>query len=261
MLITLGDIHISNFQGIFGIHHIPYPLSVGVTLLFIITTVNAYNFIDGIDGLASGLGIMTSAIFGTWFFLAGDIPYAVMSFALTGSLTGFFYYNVFGKENKLFMGDTGSLIIGLISAVIAIRFFETNINHSIPYAIFNAPAVAFAILLVPLFDLARVFLLRLFQKKSPFMADNNHIHHWFLRLLPNHLRVTLLIITINLLIIVFSYYLSRIRLSINLHILFLVGLGILFTIIPVWLCSLNKKEPAVEKRPGFRYALRSLFMG
>jgi UDP-N-acetylmuramyl pentapeptide phosphotransferase/UDP-N-acetylglucosamine-1-phosphate transferase len=260
LVIFLGDIHISNFQGILGIHQISFPFSVAFTLLLILATVNAYNLIDGIDGLASGLGIVASLVFGTWFFIAGDIVYAVMSFALMGSLVGFFWFNVFGKTNKLFMGDTGSLIIGMITSVMAIHFIEMNLDRSVPHAIFNSPALAFAVLLVPLFDLVRVFLFRILQKRSPFLADNNHIHHLLLRFLPSHLAVTVTILLVNSAIILFSYYLTQIKLSINLHIMLLIMLASIFTLIPAFLGELRKK-PAIGKRTGLRFVLRTFFLG
>lgn len=247
MLIVMGNIRITDFQWVFRVREIGYPLSVAVSLLLIMATVNAYNFIDGIDGLASGLGIFASVIFGSWFYLAGDIPWSIMSFALAGSLSGFFVFNVFGKTNKLFMGDSGSLIIGLITSVLVIRFVEMNHDLSSFPAVYASPAVAFAIMFIPLFDLVRVFVIRISQKRSPFFADNRHIHHQMLRLVRSHLTITLIFLTVNLLIVLLSLYLSHIRLQVNIHLLILLAIGILFAITPTLLVSLRKKK-AESKR-------------
>lgn len=242
MLIVMGNIRITDFQWVFRVREIGYPLSVSVSLLLIMATINAYNFIDGIDGLASGLGIFASVTFGSWFYLAGDIPWSIMSFALAGSLSGFFVYNVFGRENKLFMGDAGSLMVGLMASVLVIRFVEMNHNLTSPYAVYASPAVAFAIMFVPLFDLVRVFVIRISNKKSPFFADNRHIHHRMLRLFRSHLKITLIILTVNLLVVLCSLYFSRIRLQVNIHLLILLVLGIFFAMIPALLVSLRKKK-------------------
>jgi len=241
MLITLGNIRISNFQWVFRLHEISYPVSLFISLFLILAMVNAYNFIDGIDGLASGLGILSSTIFGSWFYLAGDIPYAIMSFALSGSLTGFFAFNVFGDKNKLFMGDAGSLLIGLISSVLVIRFVEMNLNQAIPHALYASPAVAFAIVIVPMFDLLRVFIIRLSHKKSPFFGDNNHIHHKLLKLSSSHLKITLTIMSVNLFLILVSLYLSHIRLQVNIHLLILLFLAIFFSLLPDIIIYFRKK--------------------
>ncbi len=232
LLIILGNIRITNFQLIFRVQEISYFVSVLVSLLLIMSTINAYNFIDGIDGLASGLGMLSSVAFGTWFYMAQDLPWAIMSFALAGSLAGFFYFNVLGKKNKLFMGDAGSLIIGMISAVLVIRFVEKNLDPSVSHAVFASPAVGFAILLIPLIDLVRVFFLRLYHKQSPFYADNNHIHHRLLQLIPSHPKVSLLIVFVNLLVILFSFYLSHAGMPVNIHLLVLLLLGIVLSLIP-----------------------------
>jgi UDP-N-acetylmuramyl pentapeptide phosphotransferase/UDP-N-acetylglucosamine-1-phosphate transferase len=163
---------------------------------------NAFNLIDGIDGLASTIGIVVSLTFGIWFMLTGSINYAILSAALLGSLISFFGFNVFGKSNKIFMGDTGSLILGLIMSILVIKFNEANITYHGTYAIKSAPAVSFGILIVPLFDTLRVFLLRIFKGQSPFHPDKNHLHHRILKLGFSHIESTALIAMVNILFIV-----------------------------------------------------------
>ena len=198
LIAVLGDVRITNFHGFLGIYEINYALSIIFTVFFIIVLTNGFNLIDGIDGLASGVGIITSVAFGSWFAVAGYNSYAVMSFALTGSLTAFFYFNVFGKRNKIFLGDTGSLILGLSVTVFAIRFMEYGLQASGVLAIKSLPAVTFSILIIPLFDTLRVFSLRIVQKKSPFLADKQHIHHRLLDLGFSHLKATVIILSANL---------------------------------------------------------------
>jgi UDP-N-acetylmuramyl pentapeptide phosphotransferase/UDP-N-acetylglucosamine-1-phosphate transferase len=167
---------------------------------------------------------MISTLFGVIFIQFGQIQYAILSFAVVGSLLSFLFYNVFGKANKIFMGDTGSLILGLLVAVMVIKYNEIAIGSA--YEAFS-PAISIAIVFVPLFDMGRVFCIRMMNKKSPFKPDMNHIHHRFLQLGHSHLVSSLLIITINLLIIALIALLR----GLNIHILLgiLLGLGIVFT--------------------------------
>lgn len=223
-LAILGNIRLTNLHGIFGIGEINYWFSVALSLVVIVGIINAMNLIDGIDGLAGGLGLMISTLFGTIFILFGQLQYAILCFAVVGSLMSFLFYNVFGKTNKIFMGDTGSLMLGLLVAVMFIKYNEIAIDSAN-----NAfsPAISIAIVFVPLFDMVRVFCIRMMNKKSPFKPDMNHIHHRFLQLGHSHLVSSLLIITINLLIIVLITLLRGLNIHILLGILF--GLGIAFT--------------------------------
>jgi len=179
-LVIMGSYRFTNLHGIFGVNEIGYIVGIILSVIAIIGIINAINLIDGIDGLASGVSILISVVYGFWFLNAGDVIYAITCFSLTGSLIAFFMYNVFGKANKIFMGDTGSLILGTIIAVLTIRF-----NEFIPEkgnAEQGLPAISLAILIVPIIDTIRVFSIRIMQGKSPFTPDMNHIHHIVLKL-------------------------------------------------------------------------------
>ena len=206
ILIVLGDIRLTHFHGILGLNEVNYAVSVLVSLLAIVGTINALNLIDGIDGLAASIGILASLIFGVLFFLFGHINYAVLCAATLGSLISFFVYNVFGKTNKIFMGDTGALILGLILSACAINFNETTIQGN-ENLVRMGPILTLAILAVPLFDMVRIFIVRILCAKSPFVPDMNHIHHKFLKLGFSHLKCTSVIILSNLFIIAIIYLL------------------------------------------------------
>lgn len=230
ILITLGNVRFTNLHGILGSHEIGYVTSLILSIFTMVVIINAFNLIDGIDGLASGLAILAATVFGIWFFFAGQIQFAILSFALVGSLSGFFLYNVFGNKNKLFMGDTGSLIIGLVVSTLVVKFNEFNIDQSLPYAVNAAPVVSFAVIIIPLVDILRVMSIRIGTKKSPFTPDNNHVHHRLLELIPNHFKVTMIIIASNILLITFAFLLSDV--NVNLQFLLVLLLGILFSLTP-----------------------------
>jgi UDP-N-acetylmuramyl pentapeptide phosphotransferase/UDP-N-acetylglucosamine-1-phosphate transferase len=161
---------------------------------------------------------------------------------------------VFGHKNKLFMGDTGSLIIGLVISALVVNFNEFNIDNTIQYAVVAAPAISFAIIIVPLVDTLRVMTIRILNKKSPFSADNNHIHHRLLSLIPNHLKVTLIIVSINAFIIVASLLLNMLSLNINLQFLLVLIIGILITYIPSVILKIKSPKNIKITKPVKQYS-------
>lgn len=229
ILIFLGDFRFTNLQGAFGIHEISYATSFVITLVTMIGLINAFNLIDGIDGLATSVSIVISSVFGIWFLLAGHHAYGIMCFSLAGSLVGFFFFNVFGKKNKIFMGDTGSLILGVVMVILVIKFNELNINQNLPYAIHAAPVVSIAILIIPIIDTLRVIFIRLLEKRSPFSPDMNHIHHSFLKLGISHIKTTLFIVLANILFIALAFTFNRVLTINNLVIsTFALGFGVAY---------------------------------
>jgi len=242
LLFVFGNIQITNFHGLFGVYNINNSFSLLITMFIMLSIINAFNLIDGIDGLAAGLGILASSAFGTWFIIAGHIQYAIMAFALAGSLGGFFIFNVFGNKNKLFMGDSGSLIIGLIVSVLVIKFNELNAEKSLSYIIDSAPSVSFSVVLIPLVDTLRVMTIRISQKKSPFFPDKNHIHHRLLTLIPSHLIVTVVIVLANLVLIGVALLMNFMALNHTLQFVLIFLFGISFSFLPSTIIKINQYE-------------------
>ncbi len=230
LVVFLGNIRISNFHGFLGINELPYVLSVLFTIFVCIVIINGFNLIDGIDGLASGIGIITISTFGVWFILAKEHAYAAFSFATVGALMAFLRYNVFSRTKKIFLGDTGSLIIGLSVSIFTIKFIEGNLGYHLGSIFESAPAIAFGVLIVPLIDTLRIFSIRIFAGKSPFKPDSNHIHHKLLYLGLTHINATLIIVGFNLFIIALSLSLSHLGNTLLLAIL--IPISILLTSIP-----------------------------
>jgi len=211
VLIFPGNLYFSSLHGFLNVYHISSIfLSMLLTLFVIIVIINSFNLIDGIDGLAASIGMLTTTFFGLWFFVSGNIPYSLISAALFGTLLGFFRFNVLSEKRKIFMGDTGSLIVGLIVAVQVIMFNEQNVGFTSAFSIKSAPAVSFAVLIVPLFDTLRVFIIRIKRGRSPFSADNNHLHHCLLKLGFTHVQSTLIIVFANLCFITLALLLQDI---------------------------------------------------
>ena len=208
VIVFFTGLRFTSFHGLAGIDTIPVWLSYFVTIFLVVLIINAVNLIDGIDGLAASVGIIASTVFGIWFSLSGDYGYAIMAGALLASLCVFIYYNVSQGPLKIFMGDSGSLVIGFILAVFAIRFNEINAAGDGYHALQSSPSVSIAVLIVPLFDTLRVIILRLYYGESIFRADNRHTHHLMLRMGFTHLQATLIIAAFNIFIIGLAFLLD-----------------------------------------------------
>ena len=205
ILIFLAEIRFTNLHGLLGITEIGMVPSILITGFTFVVIINAFNLMDGIDGLASGLSMLISLVFGSWFLVSGHFEYAMICFSLIGAITGFFYFNVYGKEHKIFMGDTGSLLLGTIITILVIRFNEFNIDQTQPYAISSAPVISFGILSYPLIDTVRVMAIRIKHGRSPFIADRNHLHHRMLALGFSHIQATYTIIGANTIFILLVF--------------------------------------------------------
>jgi UDP-N-acetylmuramyl pentapeptide phosphotransferase/UDP-N-acetylglucosamine-1-phosphate transferase len=197
ILVVAGDIRLTSMYGVFGIYDLPFAISSALSILVIIMIVNAFNLIDGIDGLAGITGIIANSIFAGLFIYTHQYELAIISLVLVGAILGFLKFNL--TPAKIFMGDTGSLFIGLISVVMAIKLIELNKFETagIPQIV-SAPALTVAILIGPIFDTIRVFFIRIMSGISPFTADRNHIHHRILRLGYTHLQTTMILAALNI---------------------------------------------------------------
>jgi len=198
LVIILADLRIENLFGIFGVNEVPYFISLLLTVFVFIALINAINLIDGIDGLAGGIGMIAGGMFGLWFYLNGHYALACLAFSMAGSLLGFLRFN-YSKTSKIFMGDTGSLLIGFMLTMFAIKFIQLNIEYRFnPNASFSAPILAIIVLIVPIFDTLRVFIVRLKDKKSPFVGDRNHLHHILIDSGLSHFQSSVILCTFTL---------------------------------------------------------------
>ena len=240
IIIDLGDIRLHGLYGFMGITDVGYMASDVLSVFVIIAIVNAFNLIDGIDGLAAGVGILASIVFGGWFYLTGNIQLAILSCALIGSLLAFLRFNLFSKKNKIFMGDIGSLLLGFIMAILAIKFNDLNGSMGqAPFRVAAAPAVSIGILIIPVYDTIRVSLVRLFHGRSPFSADREHVHHYFIELTGSHKKTTVIMLLANIVFIVIAFLLSDLRIYQLTLILF--TLAAIVSYIPYFLVQRKRK--------------------
>lgn len=238
ILVFKANVRITTLYSIFGVGELPYWLSIVLSVFVIIAVINAFNLIDGINGLAASISLLSSLVFGYWFFIVGRIELAIVAFALIGSVLAFLKFNL--TPAKIFMGDTGSLLIGTVAAILAIHFVEQNkLMIDSPRYISSAPAMAIAVLIIPIFDTVRVIIIRLFQGASPFRADKQHLHHHLLELGLSHIQTTLLLVFVNVLFILLVYRLNQFG-NVELFLL-MVGVSLILSIV-LYLAVVHRKK-------------------
>jgi UDP-GlcNAc:undecaprenyl-phosphate GlcNAc-1-phosphate transferase len=203
MIIYYGGIQIRSMHGFLGIYQLPEMFSLLLTYFAVIVIINSFNLIDGVDGLAGSLGLMALTMFGSYFLYVNILSYSILAFSLAGSLLAFLIFNF--QPAKIFMGDTGSLLIGLVNAILVVKFINVANTPDVSYPIESAPAIGFTVLMIPLLDTLRVFGIRIFHRRSPFSPDRNHIHHLLLDKGFSHKAITFILLTINLLVVGLSY--------------------------------------------------------
>lgn len=240
-LMMMGGVYLDNLQGIFGIYQLPMPVAWVLTAFLTVLIINAINLIDGIDGLASGLSSVALTVYAFWYLSVGLYTYSMFAFGLLGSVLVFFFFNVFGKRMKLFMGDTGSLIIGFCMAFLSIKFCQ--INESGTYGLIGAPVLAFSIIFIPIFDVFRVFIVRMRHGKSPFRPDKNHIHHKLLSVGLSHRQAMVLLLISAFGFIVFNWFMMRyIGVTMMFVLDILIGLLLIYSLQRViWTIYKSKK--------------------
>ncbi len=201
IIVAIGGSKITSFHGVFGLDVVfPDYAQLLVSIFVYIVIVNAINLIDGVDGLAAGIGLIASISFGVWFYYSHQPQWTLVSFSLAGALSGFLLFNF--NPARIFMGDSGSLTIGAILTVLAIQLIETPTDFlKPPFNHISTPILAMAILGYPLIDTLRVFITRTIKGKSPFEADRTHLHHKLQDKGYGHKRVVLIIYLFNLLLI------------------------------------------------------------
>ncbi|MCU7547934.1 undecaprenyl/decaprenyl-phosphate alpha-N-acetylglucosaminyl 1-phosphate transferase [Chitinophagaceae bacterium LB-8] len=247
ILVHLGGIRIDSMHGILGFTKLPDIIGFGLSYFTIILIINAYNLIDGVDGLAGMLGLLSMVVFGTYFHLAGLPSFSLLAFAMAGSLIGFLIFNF--HPAKIFMGDSGSLMIGLLNSILVIKFINVADSVAVPFHLESAVGIGIAVLMVPILDTLRVFSIRIYKGRSPFSPDRNHIHHLLLDRGLNHKYVTACCFLLNVLFISLAYFGRLLGPNFLLCILGAASLGFLAILLygkKPKAKKINKQVPALQ---------------
>ena len=194
LLIFFADIRLEQLYGLFGIYDLTYGTSVVLTTLLFVYLINSFNLIDGIDGLCSSISILALIVMGTWFFLNGLAAYAIIAFTTAGATIAFLKYNI--SPSKVFMGDTGSLVLGTICTTLILELLRVNSYASV-FTFDSAVIFGIGLFILPAFDTLRVFTIRLLKGRSPLLPDDNHLHHLLLKIGLTHMQATSLLVSVN----------------------------------------------------------------
>lgn len=231
LLLCSNHYSIDSFHGLWGIYQIPLWISYPLTIFTCVGIINAINMMDGVNGLSSGYCIVTSAIFGAFFLYAGDSDRASLAILAVGALLPFFFHNVFGDKSKMFIGDGGALLMGVIMSAFVINTLKTDsaIVQVLPDN-FGVVPFTLALLAVPVFDTLRVMLTRIVNGVSPFTSDKNHLHHILFDLHFSHIGTTTVEIIAGFIVLLFwclSYILGA-SIDVQLYVVITMGFGITF---------------------------------
>ena len=236
IIIYLGEIQIDSMHGVLGIYDLPDIIGTLFTIFVVIVITNGFNLIDGVDGLAGGVGVIAASCFGFVAVMMGQKDLAIISFSLSGSLLAFLRYNF--NPAKIFMGDTGSLVVGMILSVLAINTIKFGLiteDFKLPN---KGPLMAIVFLAIPLFDSLRVFIVRASKGVGPLSPGRDHIHHALLDLGFGHKRTALILYCISVLLIFGSYFLLELNVNLSIAILALVSYFLL--ILPFYILRKRK---------------------
>lgn len=228
-LIYSSSEHINNFHGLWGLDVIPMWVSVPLTVFACVGIINAINLIDGVDGYASGYCMMASIYFGYAFYKLGEMDMVVLAAIMIASLIPFFCCNVFGKHSKMFIGDSGTLSMGILISTFVTNLLSSTTNDIAITDNLGLIPLALAILSVPVFDTLRVMGARIMRGASPFYPDKTHLHHAFIDLGFSHIGTTVSILLMNTLVVAAWSIAYNLGVSIDVQLYLVVGLGILVT--------------------------------
>lgn len=232
LLIYGNDCSINDFHGLWGIGLIPDYVAVPLTVFACVGIVNAINMIDGVDGLMSGYGITISILFGAVFYKAGEVDMAAMAMIAAGALIPFFMHNVFGKKSKMFLGDGGSLMIGIMMSVFVIYILKSDSLCSQAVCDnFGLVPFALAVLSIPIFDTLRVMTRRILHGTSPFLPDKKHLHHMFIGLGFSHFGAAFSIVLLNLVNVLIWWISFKLGASVNLQLIVVIFMGLFNTFV------------------------------
>jgi UDP-N-acetylmuramyl pentapeptide phosphotransferase/UDP-N-acetylglucosamine-1-phosphate transferase len=209
--LPISGLWMSDLGGLMGIDAVAPWVGIPITILAGMFIVNAFNLIDGIDGLCAGLAMIACAVLGTLFLAREMWLHVIFAFITIGVLAPFFYYNVFGKskrKRRIFMGDTGSLTLGL-SVTFLVFSYAVDTPDILPVGTSGNILKAFSVVMVPVLDVVRVMMIRLLAHKPLFLPDRNHVHHYLLSLEIGRHATLLYILLVDLFFIVFNIYMVR----------------------------------------------------
>ena len=230
MLMLWTDKSLDDFQGLWGVDIVPLWVSIPLTVVAVVGIINAINLVDGVDGLSSGYCIMASAMFGVFYYYCDCYQMLLLCLLSIGSLLPFFFHNVFGEKSKMFIGDGGSLMMGVImSTYVVVVISSGGEGEMLVDAGFGVVPFTLAVMCVPVFDTMRVMVMRIIRKTSPFHPDKTHLHHLFIELGFSHFGTTISELLLNSLVVAAWFVTYKLGASVDAQFYVVMAAGLLLT--------------------------------
>lgn len=230
--ILMTDVYIDNFHGLFGIYDLPTWFGISFSVFCGVGIINAVNMIDGVDGYSSGYGMMACLLFALTFHSVWSMTMVGMAVIVSGALFPFFMHNVFGVRSKMFIGDGGTLMLGMLMVVFTFYALSSKTHcGQLEEVNLSLPALCLAVLCIPVFDTLRVMFMRILRGKSPFRPDKTHLHHLFIDMGFSHLGAALSILMVNLAVVALWLVSWMLGASIDVQVYLVCGLGFLATFV------------------------------
>ncbi len=225
-VVYMDKTSINDFHGLLGTGKLPVWASLPLCSVACLGIINSINLIDGVDGLSSGICIFACLCFGVAFCSSYDGTMAVMASLAAGALVPFFFHNVFGQKSKMFVGDSGTLMMGMLMSIFCMRMIDNTSLVAYNHPRMGVVAFALSVLSVPVFDALRVMFGRILKGESPFHADRSHLHHLFIELGFSHVGTTVAVVSLNALNVVcwLVCYLFGGDATVQFAVVFVVGL-------------------------------------
>ncbi|MBQ7518414.1 MAG: undecaprenyl/decaprenyl-phosphate alpha-N-acetylglucosaminyl 1-phosphate transferase [Bacteroidales bacterium] len=253
-MMSIKNFAINDFHGLWGIGRIPDWAAWLFTIFAVVGIINSINLIDGVDGLSTGFCIMSSLLFGFLFFYAGDYTWASLAAVCVGALLPFFLHNVFGKKSKMFIGDGGTLVMGVVISSFVIRTLQSG---SLVERYFNQDrislvAFSLAALSIPVFDTVRVMGARIVRGHSPFKPDKTHLHHLFISMGYSHIGTTVRELLLNAFVVLCWWISFILGASVDVQCYVVIGVSLSIT----WLFYRIMAEQVRKDTPFIRQVRR-----
>ncbi|HCX77633.1 MAG TPA: undecaprenyl-phosphate alpha-N-acetylglucosaminyl 1-phosphate transferase, partial [Algoriphagus sp.] len=244
LVIVAADIRIKDLHGFLGVGELNLYVSYGFSAFVILALTNAFNLIDGLDGLASTMAVIVLSSLGVWFYVHGLDSFAVLCFTFLGGILSFLVYN--WHPAKIFMGDTGSLTLGFTMGALIIAFMEYNaaLPTGAAWKFESVFSSGIALMIFPLYDMARVFTRRILQGKGPMTPDKSHVHHFLMRSGLKHNQVAMLLGFIQLAFVVLVVALKDYSDHLVLPLISVIALGLGYRLDQVTVKYVKKKVHA-----------------
>lgn len=230
VFVLVTDTYMDDLHGLWGVHELPDWVAYPLSILSGVGIINAVNLIDGVDGYSSGYGMLASFCFGIAFWTVWSPVMTSLTLVVIGALLPFFLHNVFGTRSKMFIGDGGTLMLGMLMTVYV--FFAMSSKQrcdSLADQGIGLAAFTLAVLCIPVFDTVRVMSMRILRGTSPFHPDKTHLHHLFIEMGFSHLGAALFILLINFMVVLVWLASWKMGASIEVQSYIVVALGLAVT--------------------------------